>query len=61
LLRVDPSSGAISTVADQLAIGLVGGPDLPLPFLPTGIAVDAADNIYISADIDNALYRLTRQ
>jgi sugar lactone lactonase YvrE len=61
LLQVDPYSGAIDTLADQLAIGLVGGPDLPLPFLPTGIAVDAADNIYLSADIDNALYRLTRQ
>ena len=25
------------------------------------IGVDAADNIYVSADIDNALYKLTRQ
>ncbi len=61
LLRIDPASGAVDTVADNLAIGLAGGPDLPAPFLPTGIAVDEADNIYISADVDNALYKLTRK
>ncbi len=61
LLRINPVNGVIDTLADNLAIGLAGGPDLPLPFLPTGIAVDAADNIYISADIDNALYKLSKK
>ena len=61
LLRVDLASGVIDVVAENLAIGLVGGEDLPAPFLPTGIAVDSADNIYVSADIDNAIYKLSRQ
>jgi len=61
LLRINPANGVTDTLADNLAIGLVGGPDLPLPFLPTGIAVDGADNIYISADIDNALYKLSKK
>jgi sugar lactone lactonase YvrE len=61
VLRMNVFTAGIDVVADNLAIGLVGGEDLPLPFLPTGIAVDAAENIYISADIDNALYKLTRQ
>ncbi len=59
LLRVDPASGAVDVIADRLAIGLAGGPDLPPPFLPTGIAVDAADTIYVSGDIDNTIYKLT--
>jgi sugar lactone lactonase YvrE len=61
VLRMNVFTAGIDVVADNLAIGLVGGDDLPLPFLPTGVAVDAAENIYISADIDNALYKLTRQ
>jgi sugar lactone lactonase YvrE len=59
LLRIQPDTNAIDVIADGLAIGLQGGDDLPKPFLPTGVAVDASDNIYISADIDNALYKLT--
>jgi len=61
LLRIEPGSGAVDTVADGLAIGLMGGDDLPRPFIPTGVAVDADDNIYVTADIDNALYKLTRK
>jgi sugar lactone lactonase YvrE len=61
LLRIDPTSWVVDTIADNLAIGLAAGSDLPAPFLPTGIAVDAADNIYVSADIDNALYKLVKQ
>ena len=61
VLRMNLLTAGIEVVADNLAIGLIGGDDLPLPFLPTGVAVDAAENIYISADIDNALYKITRQ
>ena len=61
LLRIDPVTGAMETLADGLAIGLVGGDDLPKPFLPTGVAVDAKDNIYVAADITNALYKLSKQ
>ena len=51
----------METLADGLAIGLVGGDDLPAPFLLTGVAVDAQDNIYVAADIENALYKLSKQ
>jgi len=61
LLRIDPGTGAIDTIADGLAIGLAGGDDMPRPYIPTGIAVDDEDNIYVTADIDNALYKFTRQ
>ncbi|MAF84748.1 MAG: hypothetical protein CL797_11705 [Chromatiales bacterium] len=61
LLRIEPGSGVIDVVADGLAIGLQGGEDLPRPFIPTGVAVDGEDNIYIAADITNELYKLTRK
>lgn len=61
LLRVEPGSDAVETLADNLAIGLEGGDDLPTPFLLTGIAVDADDNIYLGADIDNALYKFSKR
>ena len=60
LLRIDPVSGEVDVIAENLAIGLTGGDDLPKPFLPTGVAVDAQNNIYVTADIDNALYKLVR-
>jgi DNA-binding beta-propeller fold protein YncE len=60
LLSLNPDSGEIVLVADQLAIGLLGGEDLPAPFLPTGVAVDSDGAIYVSADIDNAVYKITK-
>jgi sugar lactone lactonase YvrE len=61
LLRIKPDTGEFDVVADNLAIGLPGGADMPAPFIPTGVAVDADDNIYISADRTNALYKLSRK
>lgn len=60
LLSVDVLTGEIGVIADELAIGLAGGPDLPKPFLPTGVAVDETGDIYVAADIDNAVYRIRR-
>jgi sugar lactone lactonase YvrE len=61
LLAIDPASGAVETVADDLPIGLTGGDDMPLPFLLTGVAVGNDGTIYLSSDIENALYKLTPQ
>jgi sugar lactone lactonase YvrE len=46
-------------VVDDIPMGLVGGDDLPAPFLPTSIAVDQRNRIFVSSDIENAVYRLT--
>ena len=61
LLRYDFATADLETLAEDLAIGLAGGEDLPMPFLPTGVAVDAAGNIYVSTDIDNAIVKLVRR
>ncbi len=59
IIAVDPVTGRGEILADKLAIGLEVGPQVAAPFLPTGVAVDRTGAIYISSDIDNALYRLT--
>ena len=61
LLVVDVAANQLAVLADGLPIGLNGGDDLPKPFLPTGVAVDRNGHIYISADIDNEIIKLTRQ
>lgn len=61
LIEIDPANGARRTVAENLPIGLAGGPGLPPPYVPTGMAVGADGTIYMSADRNNALYRLRPQ
>lgn len=61
LTEIDPATGTRRVVADQLPIGLPAGPGMPPPFVPTGVGVDASGTIYMSADRNNALYRITPQ
>lgn len=61
LVEIEPASGARRTVADKLPIGLAGGPGMPPPYVVTGVAVGADGNIYMSADLNNAIYRIRPQ
>jgi sugar lactone lactonase YvrE len=51
-------SDTVEILAEQLAIGLDGAGSGPN--LPTGVAVGKDGAIYVSGDIDNVVYRLTR-
>lgn len=53
--RIDPA-GVRTVIADRLPVGLIAQP------LPTagGVAVDAAGVVYVSADVENAIYRISR-
>lgn len=46
-------------LAENIPMGLAGGDDLPAPFLPTGVAVDQSNRIFVTSDVENAIYRLT--
>ena len=46
-------------LGENIPMGLAGGDELPAPFLPTSIAVDQRNRIFVSSDIENAIYRLT--
>jgi streptogramin lyase len=58
LTEIDPGSGQRRTVAENLPIGLAGGPGMPPPYVATGVAVDDAGNVYFSANKNNAIYRI---
>ena len=61
LVEVDPANGSRRTVAENLPIGLEAGPGLPPPNVPTGVAVGADGVIYMSADRNNAIYKIKPQ
>ena len=61
LVEINPADGTRRTVAENLPIGLEAGPGLPPPYVPTGVAVGADGFIYMSADRNNAIYRIKPQ
>lgn len=61
LTEIDPASGTRRTVADQLPIGLSGGPGMPPPYVATGVTVGTDGTVYFTANRNNALYRVRPQ
>jgi streptogramin lyase len=61
LVEIDPANGSRRTVAENLPIGLAPGPGLPPPYVVTGVAVGSDGSIYVSADLNNAIYRIRPQ
>lgn len=58
LTEIDPATGARRSIAENLQIGLPAGPGMPPPYVTTGVAVGADGTVYVSADRDNAIYRV---
>ncbi|AGU47525.1 hypothetical protein VAPA_1c03950 [Variovorax paradoxus B4] len=58
LVEIDPLNGSRRTVAENLPIGMAAGPGLPPPYVVTGVAVGGDGSIYMSADRNNAIYRI---
>jgi sugar lactone lactonase YvrE len=56
--RIDPATGERTVIAENMAIGLPVPPGVPPTFIPTGVAVSKTGAIYVSSDIDSAIYRL---
>ncbi|TKC98261.1 gluconolaconase [Polyangium fumosum] len=57
LLRIDPATGRATVLASGLPIGLPESEGLPPGYVPTGVAVGRSGTIYLSSDIESALYR----
>jgi sugar lactone lactonase YvrE len=56
LLRIEPHSGAVEVVARALPIGL---PNVPITL--TGVASGAGGTIYVTSDVENSIWRLTKK
>lgn len=61
IVGVDPRSGAVTELAGNLPIGLPAAPGGLPTNIPTGVAVGGTGTIYVSSDIENAIYELTKK
>ena len=61
IVEIDPATGAVTEIAGNLPIGLVGAPGGLPTNIPTGVGVGASGTIYLSSDIENAIYRITKK
>lgn len=58
LVAIDPDDGALEVLLEDLPVGLPAPVGLPPAFVPTGVAADSQGNIYLTSDLQNAIYRL---
>lgn len=58
LSEIDLATGKSRVLVEGLPIGLAASPGTPPTYIPTGVAVDANGVIYVSADLNNAVYRI---
>lgn len=59
VVAIDPATGAKTVIVSNLDIGLAPFAGGPPALVPTGVAVGRTGIVYVSADIRNALYKLT--
>jgi sugar lactone lactonase YvrE len=57
LVRIEPATGRLTVLASGLRIGLPETEGLPPGYMPTGVAVGRSGTIYLSSDVESALYR----
>lgn len=58
LSRLDLMTGQVDVLATKLGLGREGIPGMLPTFMFNGVAVDDQDVIYVTAEIDNAIYRI---
>ncbi|WP_257458791.1 SMP-30/gluconolactonase/LRE family protein [Archangium lipolyticum] len=57
LVRIEPATGRLTVLASGLRIGLPENAGMPPGYIPTGVAVGGSGTIYLTSDIESALYR----
>ncbi|MFB6461114.1 hypothetical protein [Bradyrhizobium tunisiense] len=61
LIEIAPESGTVTEIAAGLPIGLTGAPGGLPTHIPTGVAVGATGVIYVSSDLENAIYKVVKK
>jgi sugar lactone lactonase YvrE len=57
IVAIDARNGSVTEVASNLPLGIHGN----TPDLPVSLAVGATGTIYIASDVENSIYKLTKQ
>jgi sugar lactone lactonase YvrE len=60
IVAINPDTGKVTDIADNLAIGLPAPEGQGAAFLTTGVAVAKDGTIYVSADLTNAILKIQR-
>ncbi|MEK7794230.1 MAG: hypothetical protein AAB353_06860, partial [Candidatus Hydrogenedentota bacterium] len=58
LISIDPETGEIAELAGKLPIGLKGPSGAPPSHVPTGVASGSYGKVYVSSDLENAIYKV---
>jgi sugar lactone lactonase YvrE len=61
LSRIDLATGGVEEIAVGLELGLPPITGIPPANLPNGVAIDAAGAIFVTGDVGNVLYRITKR
>ena len=60
LISIAPD-GSHTLIAGGLQMGLSGYAPFPPAYIPTGVALGGGGEIYVSSDVENSIYRITRE
>ncbi len=60
LISIAPD-GSHTVVAGGLQMGLSGYAPFPPAYIPTGVAIGGDGEIYVSSDVENSIYRITKE
>ncbi len=58
IVRIDPDDGEVTEIARNLAIGYPAAEGTPPGYIMTGVGVSAGGAIYVSSDMNTALYKI---
>jgi sugar lactone lactonase YvrE len=61
IVEIDTTTGTVTEIAGNLPIGLPGAPGGLPTNIPTGVGVGATGTIYVSSDVENAIYKLVKK
>jgi sugar lactone lactonase YvrE len=61
VISIDPQTGTVTELAGNLPIGLASAAGTLPTNIPTGVGVGASGTIYVSSDIENAIYTLKKK
>jgi sugar lactone lactonase YvrE len=61
VVAIDAESGAKTVISENLPIGFKAAPGMPPMGTTTGVAVSDSGDIYVTSDIEDAIYKISKK